>query len=93
MFTFSTTVGNRIRELSEQMKGEAMTLSKLLLRHTNVGDLVWITDCGWYIGCTVIDHEDLFIGSLNPSILSKEVKSYKYETRDWTIKPVLVVDI
>lgn len=28
------------------MKGEAMTLSKLLLRHTNVGDLVWITDCG-----------------------------------------------
>lgn len=30
-----------------------MTLSKLLLRHTNVGDLVWITDCGWYIGCTL----------------------------------------
>lgn len=70
-----------------------MTLSNLLLRHTSVGDLVWITDCGWYIGCTVIDHEDLFIGSLNPYILSKEVKSYKYETRDWTIKPVLVVDI
>lgn len=70
-----------------------MTLNKLLLRHTNVGDLVWITDCGWHIGCTVIDHEDLFITSLNPSILSKEVKSYKYETRDWTIKPVLVVDI
>lgn len=70
-----------------------MTLGKLLLRHTNVGDLVWITDCGWYIRCTVIDNENLFIESLNPSILSKEVKSCKYEIRDWTIKPVLVVDI
>lgn len=36
---------------------------------------------------------DLFIGSINPTLLIKEVKSYQYENIDWTIKPVLVVEI
>lgn len=70
-----------------------MKLNKFLLKNTNVGDLVMIMDQGWYIGCTIIDHEDLFIGSLNPGLLMREVKDYGYEKRDWTIKPVLVVNI
>lgn len=71
-----------------------MTLHDFLLHNTKLGDLVWITtNDGLYVGCTIIDHIDHFIGSLNPSILSKGVKSHHYETRDWTIKPVLVVKI
>lgn len=70
-----------------------MTLQDFLLHKTNVGDLVWVTDCGWYIGCTIIDHEDSFIHSLNPKMLDRKVKNYQYEKRDWTIKPVLVIDI
>lgn len=70
-----------------------MKLSELLFHHTNVGDLVIFEDDGWQIGCTIVDHEDLFIGSINPAFLIRDVKDYKYETRDWTIKPVLVVDI
>lgn len=42
-----------------------LKLSEFLLRHTNVGDLVIFLDDGWQIGCTIIDHEDLFLGSLN----------------------------
>lgn len=70
-----------------------MKLNELLLRHTNVGDLVMIYDQGWYIGCTIIDHEDLFIGSLNPGLLLRKVKDYRYENRDWTIKPVMIVNV
>lgn len=70
-----------------------MNLKEFLLYHTKVGDLVWITDEGWYTGCTIIDHEDVFIGSLNPKLLDKKVKKSRYEKRDWTIKPVLVVEI
>lgn len=70
-----------------------MKLSELLLRHTNVGDLVIFEDSGWMIGCTIIDYGNPFTRSLSVELLTTEVKSYKYETRDWTIKPVLVVDI
>lgn len=70
-----------------------LRLSELLLKHTNVGDLVVFLDSGWQIGCTIIDHEDLFIGSLNTGLLTRYVKSYKYEKRDWTIKPVMVVEL
>lgn len=70
-----------------------MTLKDFLLHETKIGDLVWITDGTWYLGCTIIDHEDLFIGSLNPKLLKRKVKNHYYETRDWTIKPVLVVTI
>lgn len=70
-----------------------MKLSNFLLKETNVGDLVMIQDSGWYIGCTIIDHEDLFLGSLNPGLLRREVKESHYVKSDWTIKPVLVVEI
>ena len=42
-----------------------MTLSEFLLHHTKVDDFVIFRDGGWRIGCTMIDHEDLFIGSLD----------------------------
>lgn len=70
-----------------------LKLSKFLLRHTNVGDLVIFLDNGWQIGCTIIDHEDLFLGSINVGLLTRTVKSNRYEKRDWTIKPVMVVEL
>ena len=70
-----------------------LKLSELLLRHTNVGDLVVFLDSGWQIGCTIIDHEDLFIRSLDTGLLTRTVKSHRYENRDWTIKPVMVVEL
>lgn len=69
-----------------------MTLKEFLLHKTNVGDLVWIVNgVGHYIGSTIIDCEDAFIHSLNQDLLDHIVVKFYYETRDWTIKPVLVV--
>lgn len=70
-----------------------LKLSELLLKHTNVGDLVIFLDSGWQIGCTIIDHEDLFIRSLDTGLLTRTVKLYNYEKRDWAIKPVMVVEL
>lgn len=70
-----------------------MIVKELLLRHTNVGDLVMFYQDGWYFGCTIIDHEDLFMNSLKRNLLFMEVKNYEYEKSDWTIKPVLRVDV
>lgn len=70
-----------------------MKLSELLIHYTNVGDLVIFEDGGWQIGCTIVDSEYLFMGSINPALFTRYVKGYRYEPRDWTIKPVLVVDI
>lgn len=82
------------------VKGEKMSLREFLLYHTDVGDLIWICDNGGYIGCTVIDGEDLFIGNLNSKLLKRKVKSHEYTKKDWTIKidemiqiPVLVVEV
>ena len=70
-----------------------MKLGDLLLHKTKVDDLVLIRDCGWQIGCTIIDHEDLFIRSLDGRMLNSEVKSFKYEKQIWTTKNVMIVDI
>ena len=56
-----------------------MKVAEYLLHHTEVGDLVEFTDGGWRIGITYIDHEDLFIQSLNKNLLNAEVK---YENKD-----------
>ena len=73
------------------MSDEKKKVSEVLLKETKVGDLVIFLDDGWQIGCTLIDHEDLFMHSLSVGLLTRTVKSYKYEERDWTIKPVLVI--
>lgn len=70
-----------------------MDLKEFLLHQTNVGDIVVIKDGGWQTGCTMIDNEDLFIYSLNPTMLRRKVRNYYYDKRDWTNKDVLVVDI
>lgn len=68
-------------------------LKDILLHRTDVGDLVLIKDGGWQICCTMIDHEDLFIYSLDNKLLEKEVEEYYYEEQDWTTKNVLIVDL
>lgn len=70
-----------------------ISLRECLLHYTNTGDFVIFMRAGWQIGCTVIDHEDLFIGSINRDLLNEKVTGYRYEKRDWTIKPVMVIDI
>lgn len=80
-------------ESSITIKREPTSLRNILLKETDVGDLVIIKEDGWQIGCTIIDHEDLFTRSLDNSVLESTVKSFKYEKQDWTIKNVMVVDI
>lgn len=70
-----------------------MDLREFLLHRTNVGDIIIIRDSGWQTGCTMIDNEDLFIDSLNPAMLRRNVRNSYYDKRDWTNKDVLVVDI
>ena len=70
-----------------------MDLKEFLLRKTNVGDIVVIQDAGWQTGLTMIDNEDLFISSLDPSMLRRKVRNSYYDKRDLANKDVLVVDI
>ena len=70
-----------------------MRLRDVLLTKTKVGDLVLIRDCGWQIGCTIIDHEDLFVRSLDERMLNTNVRDFRYEKQDWTSKDVMIVDI
>ena len=56
-----------------------MTVEEYLRYHTEVGDLVEFTRGGWRIGITYIDHEDLFIQSLNKNLLNAKVQ---YENND-----------
>lgn len=70
-----------------------MNLREVLLLKTKVGDLILIRNRGWQIGCTIIDHEDLFIRSLDKYMLRTEVKDFRYEKQDWTTKNVMIVDI
>ena len=58
-----------------------MKVREYLLKHTEMGDLVEFTDCGWRIGITYIDSEDLFIQSLNPNLLDAEVKHENKEKK------------
>lgn len=59
-----------------------MILHSFLLEATNVGDLVIFKHEGYTIGCTMIDHEDLFLGSLSQNILNMKVVSSQKDTDD-----------
>lgn len=50
-----------------------MKLREYLLHETETGEFVVFTRCGWQIGCTFIDAEDLFVESLNPDMLDEPV--------------------
>ena len=70
-----------------------MKLRDFLLHHTNAGDFGWMCIGGHYVGCTYVDHEDIFINSINHVLLQRKVKGYSYENRDWISKPFLLVEI
>lgn len=70
-----------------------MKLQEFLLRQTDVGDIVIFREGGWQIGMTRIDNEDLFIRSIDPALLRREVRYYEYSECDWATQKVLVVDI
>lgn len=70
-----------------------ITLHDFLLYRTNACDYVAITSGGWQIGFTFIDYEDLFIHSLDKTMLNKIVKEAKYKNDEDINKPVLYVEI
>lgn len=70
-----------------------MTLGKFLFNKVVVSDLVLLRIDGWQVGCTMIDHANLFITSLSSSFLSREVESFYYEKQDWTTKNVMIVNL
>ena len=71
-----------------------MNLVAFLKTRTNVGDLVMFHRHGWYIGCTMIDPEDMFLSCLDIKLLeSYEVINHYYVALDWIDRPVLVVNV
>lgn len=70
-----------------------MTLGKFLYSKAAVGDLVLFRIDGYQVGCTMIDHEDLFIASLNGDFLLRGVEDFYYEKQDWTTKNVVIVNL
>lgn len=58
-------------------KTQIKTLKEVLLHELPAGVYVSITSEGWRVGFTYIDHEDLFIHSLDSKFLSQKVKSVK----------------
>ena len=72
---------------------KVVSLAEFLLNKTKIGDAVIFRDSGWYIGCTRVDNEDIFIHSLSPSLLIRDVKYIDYEECGWLTKKALVVYI
>lgn len=58
-----------------------ITVEEYLREKTDVGEIIIFTDGGWKIGMTQIDHEDLFVQSLNKGLLNREVKKVRTEYR------------
>jgi hypothetical protein len=56
-------------------KAQTKTLKEVLLHELPANTYVSITSEGWRVGFTYIDHEDLFIHSLDSKFLSQKVKS------------------
>lgn len=54
---------------------DSRTLRRVLLHDTESNSLCVIKEDGWIIATTIIDGEDLFMHSLNPALLDKEVKN------------------
>lgn len=57
---------------------QSMTVREFCLKKTQVGELCVFRECGWIIGSTWIDHEDLF--TMSDYIKDKEVKSDEWGT-------------
>lgn len=59
---------------------EGITVGEYLRHHTKVGDFIIFTKGGWRIGCTIIDHEDLFFESLSPALCEEKVVKITHQT-------------
>lgn len=70
-----------------------MSVRTFLRTKTKVGDVVVFTSGGWQIGCTYIDHEDLFLSSLAAWLLCRDVVSYETEQVSWAVNPVIVIEV
>lgn len=70
-----------------------MRLKEVLWLKVKPGELVLIREDGVQIGCTMADDENLFIKSLNPELLEREVDSYYEIQKGWTTKDVVVVNV
>ena len=55
-----------------------MTIGEFCLKKTQVGELCVFRDCGYVVGATYIDHEDLF--SMNEKIHNTEMKFDEWGT-------------
>lgn len=63
------------------------TLEEVLLHDIPANQYVEILDGGWRVGFTYIDYEDLFIRSLNPVMLEREVEDFQQiNSKDFTVK-------
>jgi hypothetical protein len=58
-------------------KATTKILKEVLLQEVPVNTYVSITSGGWRVGFTYIDHEDLFIHSLDSKFLSQNVRSVR----------------
>ena len=59
-----------------------ITLREFLLCKTDALQLCTFRIGGWISGTAWIDHEDLFIGSINTAYLDKKVDGYEIGTLD-----------
>lgn len=58
-------------------KTQIKSLKEVLLHDLPANTYVSITSGGWCVGFTYIDHEDLFIHSLDSTFLSQKVRSVR----------------
>ena len=74
-------------------KPKSTTLGDTLYETIPAYEYVEITDGGWRIGFTYIDDEDLFMQSLNPKLLDREVEQfYTRQNKDF-VKPIYRVEL
>lgn len=58
-------------------KTQIKSLKEVLLHDLPANTYASITSGGWRVGFTYIDHEDLFIHSLDSTFLSQKVRSVR----------------
>ena len=66
-----------------------MQLKEVLQLKVKPGELVLIREDGNQIGCTMADYKNLFIKSLNPELLEREVDSNYKIQKGWKTKNVM----
>lgn len=74
-------------------KANLKQLRDVLLHGLPADAYVEITQDGWRVGFTYIDHEDLFIHSLSDRILEKEVEGIVSKTHKDFTRRILEVKI